>query len=277
MLPVTTTNALADKLVEYISGHSRVAVAFSGGVDSSVVAAAAARANCESLIAITANSASVSKWQQELASTIAAEIGISHQIVSTNELQIDQYAKNDGQRCFFCKQTLYQAIESVARNAGGATIMSGTNADDLGDYRPGIEAGNIAGVVTPLADLGICKGDVRRLATHFGLSNAELPASPCLASRIAYGVEVTGERLARVESAESLLRDLGFTDLRVRVHENELARIEVPLQELGRLDTGMAQEIVQRFTEFGFRYVTLDLAGLRSGNLNLALVSIDTK
>lgn len=266
---------LAQQLVERIANCGRVVVAFSGGVDSSVVAAAAQRADLQKCIAVTAHSPSVAKWQIQWAERIASEIGIEHQTVQTKEGERAQYVRNDQQRCFFCKETLYQALASVAENAGDAVTLSGTNADDLGDHRPGIQAGRLANVQTPLADLGIGKQQVRELATYFGLSNHDLPASPCLASRIAYGVEVTPERLERVEAAEDWLRGRDFSDCRVRIHENELARVEVPVGEIQRLmEPALATELSCHLRKIGFRFVTLDLQGLRSGNLNDVLVPI---
>lgn len=265
----------ADRLVAAISRHRRVIVAFSGGVDSSVVAAAAARSGAESVLAVTADSPSVARWQLETARQIACEIGIEHQVIQTSETTDSRYVRNDSRRCFYCKQTLYNAIRSITRLESDATIMSGTNADDLGDYRPGIEAGDQVSVVTPLADLGWGKQEIREMARYFGLSNAELAASPCLASRLAYGVSVTPERLSRVERAESYLRELDFGDLRVRLHENDLARIEVSPDEVGRFaDADIRLSVERFFRELGFQYVTIDLAGLRSGSMNRTLVNI---
>ena len=289
LVVMSIVRATADRLIETICKNTHVVVAFSGGVDSSVVAAAAQRASekqriaaervagLQSCLAITATSASVAGWQIDLAKQVASEIGIPHRIVTTDEGQRIEYVRNDKRRCFYCKETLYQTLATVAQQAGDAVILSGTNADDLGDYRPGIEAGRIAQVQTPLADLGIDKPMVRRLADYFGLSNHAVPASPCLASRIAYGVDVTVERLRRIELAEDWLREQGFSDCRVRTHENELGRIEVPLAEIGRLtEPALAAEMATYLTEIGFRYVTLDLQGLRTGNLNQVLVSIET-
>jgi uncharacterized protein len=272
---MSDVSQLADRLIAVVRGYSRVVVAFSGGVDSSVVAAVANQAELDSCEAITASSPSVAKWQVDLAKQVASEIGIAHQIVSTGEGDRPEYIRNDSQRCFYCKETLYQTLGTVADVAGDAVILSGTNADDLGDYRPGIQAGSLANVKTPLADLGIDKAMVRKLADHFGLSNHAVPASPCLASRIAYGVDVTPERLKRVELAEDWLRQNGFSDCRVRVHENELGRIEVPRDEIKRLvDSTLAAALCERLKSLGFLYVTVDLQGLRSGNLNQTLVPI---
>jgi uncharacterized protein len=272
---MSDVSQLADRLIAVVRGYSRVVVAFSGGVDSSVVAAVANQAELDSCEAITASSPSVAKWQVDLAKQVASEIGIAHQIVSTGEGDRLEYIRNDSKRCFYCKETLYQTLGTVADVAGDAVILSGTNADDLGDYRPGIQAGSLANVKTPLADLGIDKAMVRKLADHFGLSNHAVPASPCLASRIAYGVDVTPERLKRVELAEDWLRQNGFSDCRVRVHENELGRIEVPRDEIKRLvDSTLAAALCERLKSLGFLYVTVDLQGLRSGNLNQTLVPI---
>ncbi len=267
----------AERLIARVACLRQVVVAFSGGVDSSVVAAAAVRANLDSLIAVTAQSPSVATWQLDLARRIAKEIGIEHQVISTDEADRPEYIRNDGRRCFYCKQTLYEKLAAVAATSADQVICSGTNADDLGDYRPGIEAGSIAGVQTPLADLNLGKSSVRAIARHFGLSNSDLPASPCLASRIAYGVAVTGERLHRVDLAEAWLRKQGFTDCRVRVHEHELARVEVPVAELHRLTSGpLLGQLSDVLQAFGFRRVTVDPQGLRSGNLNQMLVNLDT-
>ena len=272
---MNSTADKANRLIRAIAKHRRVIVALSGGVDSSVVAAAAKRASLDDLVAVTADSPSVARWQLEMAQKVASEIGVVHLVVNTDEGSDEQYVRNDSRRCFFCKQTLYRALRSIVKHAPEGVIVSGTNADDLGDYRPGIQAGDLAGVLTPLADLGFSKADVREIAHYFDLSNAELAASPCLASRIAYGVPVTPERLSRVEHAEAFLREMGFGDLRVRLHENELARIEVHPDEISRFsDPSCIQAVEQQFRSVGFRYVTVDLQGLRSGSMNEPLVTI---
>ncbi len=271
----------AERLIANIAKHNRVAVAFSGGVDSSVVAAAAHRALGDRATAITADSPSVARHQIENACRVAREIGIDHRIVKTNELALADYRRNDGQRCFFCKQTLYEALGEVVKHirdmdAGcEVVILSGTNLDDLGDHRPGIRAGQLAGVVTPLADLGLTKARVRQIAGAWSLSVKDLPASPCLSSRLAYGVEVTPERLQRVEAAENWLHQRGFTDIRVRLHADDLARLEVDPNEWSRLQQPeMLHDLNASFRGFGFKFMTLDLQGRRSGSLNEVLVSI---
>ncbi len=165
------------QLLSKLGSLRRVVVALSGGVDSSVVAAAAHRVSAELAIAVTADSPSVARWQIESARKVAAEIGIEHHVIETHEIDRDDYRRNDGRRCFFCKETLYQSVRDYTQRYPDVTIVSGTNADDLGDYRPGIDAGKASGVVAPLADLGMTKSRVRALARHFGLSNHALPAS----------------------------------------------------------------------------------------------------
>lgn len=276
----------ADALVAFLQTFSHLVVAFSGGVDSSVVLAAAVRAKLSRLVAVTAKSASVARWQCDLAAEIAGHLGVEHWQAETHELSLPQYQRNDSRRCFYCKQTLYAAIEQEIRNRlGGPSnatsiqsefhIASGTNADDLGDYRPGIQAGDEKGVLTPLATLGLGKVRVRALADLWSLPNHDLPASPCLSSRIAYGVEVTPERLERIEAAEGWLFERGFREFRVRVHEGELARIEVAKSEQFRLlEIDSKGELSRVFQGLGFRFITIDLQGFQSGSLNRNLVSI---
>lgn len=272
--------ALARSLTAWMGEHGPCVVAFSGGVDSAVVAAAAARADRtfpagRRSLAVTAISPAVPETQIEIARRVAAEIGIEHLTVATEEIERGEYTRNDSRRCFYCKQTLYSALRRIAERQlelqgnSGLQIVSGTNADDLGDYRPGIEAGQLAGIATPLADLGYGKLEVRRLARHWGLSVAELPAAPCLASRIAYGVEVTAERLKMVEAAERWLGDRGFSPLRVRLLPGELAKIEVAAEQLSRLvEEPLRRAAVARLGEIGFRGVTVDIEGFRSGAMN---------
>jgi len=271
-------------LVERIAEIGRCVVAYSGGVDSAVVAAAAMRADQRRLrvepddasscvdqrsIAVTADSPSVSREQLETAVRVAAEIGLRHEIIATNEIDRADYRLNDRRRCFFCKQTLYAAMGKFADSIGVTKILSGTNAEDLGDYRPGIEAGSQAGVFAPLADLGLTKARVRGIAQNWGLSIAERPAQPCLSSRIAYGVGVTRDRLRKVELAETFLRSRDYSPLRVRLLEDDCARIEVPLDSIDRLNEELELgTVIDYLNSIGFPSVSVDPRGFRSGSMN---------
>ncbi len=260
---------LTERLLEWFADpllrSRRVVVALSGGVDSAVVAKAAALSQCVA-IAATARSPSVSELEQHDALQLAQSIGIEHRWVEPNELSNADYQRNDQRRCYFCKSTLYAAI---AEHFPNYLMLSGTNWDDLGDYRPGLQAADEAQVRAPLAELKFDKAMVRQLARHWQLTVAEKPASPCLASRIAYGVAVTAERLERIEKAERFLREMGWREFRVRLHADEMARIEVPTHSLVLLlAADVRLQIVQELKRIGFRYVTLDLEGFRSGSLN---------
>jgi uncharacterized protein len=269
--------AKRDRLLELLRGYGRVAVAFSGGIDSTVVAQAAFLALGPDAVAVTGNSSSVARTEIEDAQRLARHIGIRHVIIDTHEFQDENYLRNDGARCYFCKDELYSQIEARLAELGAAVICSGANLDDRGDYRPGLKAASEHGVRHPLQEAGFTKADVRALALHWELPTWDKPASPCLSSRLAPGVEVTPERTGRVEAAESFLRSLGLREFRVRLHEGELARIEVPPAELPRLaDAAVRNELVARFKEWGFRFVTLDLEGFRSGSLN-SLVSVENQ
>lgn len=268
-----STSQLANSLVEHIRTLKSVAVAFSGGVDSAVVAKAASLALGKKAVAVTAVSPSLARSELKIARTEAATIGIRHVEISTDEFQNPDYRANAGNRCFFCKDTLYSLTSLQLDELGASCIINGSNTDDLGDHRPGMQAAKDHNVRSPLVEAGLDKSQVRMLARYWQLSVAEKPASPCLSSRVAYGVEVTPERVRQIEDAEAFLKQLsGIAELRVRVEENDLARIEVPLSEISRLtEATIAQAVSAEFRRLGFRSVTLDLEGFRSGNLNDSL------
>jgi uncharacterized protein len=269
--------AKRDRLLDILRGVGGTGVAFSGGIDSTVVAMAAFLALGDRAVAVTADSPSVPRAEVDEARRLAARIGIRHHVVFTEEFADPDYVKNDGSRCYFCKSELYTRIEALLPDLGVSVICSGANLDDAGDYRPGLTAAAEHRVRHPLQEAGFTKADVRALARAWQLPTWDKPASPCLSSRLAPGVEVTRERTARVEAAEAYLHGLGLRECRVRLHEGELARIEVPAADVARMaDAEVRAGLARQLKELGFRYVTLDLEGFRTGSLN-DLVSLEHK
>ncbi|GIW92945.1 MAG: ATP-utilizing protein [Pirellulaceae bacterium] len=265
-----------ERLLAWFSPWQSCAVALSGGVDSAVVACAAYRTLGSRAVALTAVSPSVAADEIQAAQHVAHTIGIRHLLVNTSEIANPLYQRNEPDRCFHCKTELYQRMLQHLANEPVDVLVNGTNADDLGDYRPGIKAAENFQVRSPLAECGLGKNLVRQLAERWHLPVWNKPASPCLASRIAYGVPVTEERLAMIEQAERFLKALHFSNVRVRLHPGHLARIEVPAEELGRMMEGQRfRDVVRRLKELGFTYVTLDLEGLRSGSLNQLLPIVE--
>ena len=258
-----------DKLIQVLQSLESVAVGFSGGVDSSVVVAAASRAlGRAKVLAVTADSETLPARELEQARALAARLGTSHAVIETRELDCAEFVENPADRCFFCKHELWHRVRSVADERGIKSLADGVNADDLGDHRPGIRAGDEAGVIHPLAMIGAGKSEVRQLARVLELPNWNKPAQACLSSRFPYGERITPEGLKRVELAEEFLHGRGLRQLRVRSH-GDIARIEVTPGELAGISAnGVRGEIVRYFKELGFRYVTLDLEGFRSGSLN---------
>ena len=261
-----------DRLVELIGGFASCAVAFSGGVDSAVVAKAAQLALGERAVAVTGTSASLAAGELADARRLAALIGIRHLVIDTDELANPDYVRNAPDRCYHCKTELYTQLERRREELNVAVIVSGANRDDLGDYRPGMQAAREHHVRSPLAECSLGKADVRRLAADWNLPVWDKPATPCLSSRVAYGESVTPERLAMIDQAEQFLRRQGLSTLRVRYHQGDLARIEVPSAAIERLCQGeVRQALVAELTRIGFKYVTLDLEGFRSGSQNRVL------
>lgn len=275
-LPSTTNSEIADldakeeRLLALLRSYGRVAVAFSAGVDSTVVAAAAHRACGDHAVAVTAVSPSLPSGEQAAAESLAQQIGIRHVLLQTDEFSDPNYVRNPFNRCYFCKSELYRQVAMKAPEWNVDVVVNGANLDDLGDYRPGLQAANEFHVASPLVETGFRKPDVRALAQRWGLPVWDKPASPCLASRLAYGLEVTPERVVRVDAAESYLRKkLQCNELRVRHEFHDLARIEVPVEQLTRLvDDSLRSVIVDEFRRLGFKSVTIDLQGFRSGSLN---------
>jgi uncharacterized protein len=261
--------AQRDQLLATLRGYGRVAVAFSGGVDSTVVAQAARDALGDAALAVTAVSESLAEGEREEAEALALRIGIRHRLIRTEEFADPNYLRNHPDRCYFCKSELYGRLAGLLGALGADVIASGANADDLGDHRPGMRAAGEHGVRHPLLECGLGKAAVRDLARAWGLPIFDKPATPCLSSRIAYGESVTPERVAMIDRAEQWLRQRGFRLLRVRYHKGDMARIEVPIDELPRLaGPELRGELARAFHALGFRYVTLDLEGFRSGSLN---------
>lgn len=249
-------------------------IAYSGGVDSALVAKVAYDVLGERAIAVTAVSPSLLPEELEEATIQATEIGIAHKIVQTHEMDNPNYRANPVNRCYFCKSELHDTLKPLAKELGYPYVIDGVNADDLHDYRPGIAAAKERGARSPLAELGITKAQVRQISQHLGLYWWDKPAQPCLSSRFPYGEEITIAKLQRVGRAEVYLRKLGFGNLRVR-SEGDTARIELPPELIKDfVVTNDLQAIVSQFQSYGFMYVTLDLEGYRSGKLNQVLTPV---
>jgi len=254
-----------------IAGFERVLVAFSGGVDSTLVAQLAADVlGRDNVLAAIAISPSLGQDERQDALRLLDEIGIAHVRVETNEVEDPRYAANPINRCYFCKEHVYAALTDLARQHGFETVLDGFNAEDTSDFRPGRKAGRELGVRSPLCEVGLSKDEIRALARHLGLSNWDKPQMACLSSRVEYGITITPKILSQVDRAEMALRRLGFTDLRVR-HHDKLARVEVEAQMIPRA-LAQRDEIVAAVRAAGYTHVTIDLAGLRHGSMNEGLV-----
>jgi uncharacterized protein len=265
-----------NQLTTIFAQMDRALIAYSGGVDSTLVAKIAQDVLGDRALAVTANSPSLLPDDLEDAQVQATMMGIRHEIVATHEMDNPNYTTNPVNRCYFCKSELHDTLKPLALQRGYPYVVDGINADDLRDYRPGIQAAKERGVRSPLAEVGLSKLDVRALSRHLGLPWWDKPAQPCLSSRFPYGEEITVEKLHRVGRAERYLRDRGYQNLRVR-SEGDTARIELPAEAIKEfvLTTDLNQ-LVQEFQRYGFLFVTLDLEGYRSGKLNQVLHPSDS-
>jgi uncharacterized protein len=262
------------ELLRAAAGEGRVAVAFSGGVDSTLLLALAREALGGRVVAVTAVSDSLARDELELCRRLASGLDVPLRLLRTREMEREGYRANAGDRCYHCKTELFERVaEEVLSEEGVSAVAYGATADDVGDHRPGMRAAEEHAVLAPLLEAGLGKAEVRALSQELGLETWDKPAQPCLASRIPYGQAVTREALARIDAGEALLRGLGFRELRVRHHEQArggpIARLEVPLSDLPRLlEPGVREEVCGGLRGLGFQYVALDLEGFRSGSLN---------
>jgi uncharacterized protein len=265
------THARQDALDRILRDMRSVVVAFSGGVDSAYLAVRASRLLGDRALAVTADSESLAQEQREMASEIAQRFGLRHRFVATRELDNPAYARNGGDRCYFCKSELFAHLVPLARDEGYAHVAYGLIVDDLSDVRPGRRAAEEAGARAPLAEAGLTKDDIRVLSREMGLPTWDLPASPCLASRLPHGTTVTLDAMRRVEAAERAVRALGFRELRVR-HLGDSARVEIASAEMPRLAAPSVRAAVEEAVRgAGYASVTIDPAGYRRGSLNLVL------
>ncbi len=257
------------QLAEIIKPLGRVAVAFSAGVDSTfILKFAADTLGPENVVAVTAKSDSLAAAEFEQTVTLANLVGVRHVVIETDEFDDPNYLANPVNRCYFCKTSLYNHMADFCASHDIPAAINGINADDLGDHRPGIQAAREHNVLTPAADAGLTKDDIRKLSAEMNLPTFDKPASPCLSSRVQYGENITPEKLRMIESCEKFLHELGFRECRVR-HHNNLARIEVPADRIrDLLDLEMRSRIDDHFRSAGYQYITIDIQGFRSGSMN---------
>lgn len=264
--------ARLERMKAILRDLKQVAVGFSAGVDSTfLLKVAVDTLGAANVVAVTADSESLTRRELEDARKLAEQIGVEHVVVRTDEMDDPNYRANPAERCYFCKQALFRKLDEFTASRGGMCMVIGVNTDDFNDFRPGLQASREKGVRMPAAEAGLSKADVRALSREMGLATHNKPSSPCLASRLPYGEEITPEKLAQIERSEAFLHSLGFHICRVR-HHGTMARIEVPADQIERLcEPETRARVDGALREFGYQYVAVDLRGFRSGSLNEVL------
>lgn len=260
-----------ENLKKYIKELGSAVIAFSGGVDSTFLAKVCKDVLNDRCLAVTATSSTYPEREFKEALELAKEIGIRHKIIKSEELEIEGFSKNPIDRCYYCKSELFSKLKKVADDEGIEYVLDGTNADDTGDFRPGRRAAKELGVKSPLLECGFTKDDIREMSKRLGLPTWNKPAYACLSSRFPYGQEITSEKLSMVEKSEEYLLNLGFVGFRVR-HHGDIARIELNPDQINMmLDENIRKKVVSKLKEIGFKYVSLDLEGYRTGSMNEAI------